>query len=193
MNTINYFPSNNDKIIIDNVGKYSISLPDKAKIITNLILKHFGSINNNQEITITDAMACVGGDTLSFSQTFKLVNAIEMDKDRFNYLKHNMDIFNCKNITYYNDNYLKIYKTLKQDIIYLDPPWGGPEYKNKKTIKIKLGDTKLEELCFDIIDNKLCKLLVLKLPFNYDLNELKFYNLNMYVLNKILLIIIKIE
>ena len=88
---------------------------------------------------------------------------------------------------------LAIFKELKQDVIYLDPPWGGPEYKHKKTIKIKLGETRLEELCDNIIQNKLCKLLVLKLPFNYDLNELKFYNLTMSVLGKIIVIIIKIE
>jgi len=186
---MNFFPSNNDKILIDAVGKYSISLPDKSKVITNLISKQF----NSTDLTITDAMACIGGDTLTFSQTFKKVNAIEMDLERYNYLVHNMSIFECKNITFYNKNYLDIFKELKQDVIYLDPPWGGPEYKHKKTIKIKLGETKLEELCDDIIQNKLCKLLVLKLPFNYDLNELKFYNLTMTVLGKIIVIIIKIE
>ena len=186
---MNFFPSNNDKILIDAVGKYSISLPDKSKVITNLISKQF----NSTDITITDAMACIGGDTLTFSQTFKNVNAVEMDLERYNYLVHNMEVFECKNITFYNKNYLEIFKELKQDVIYLDPPWGGPEYKNKKIIKIKLGETRLEELCDDIIQNKLCKLLVLKLPFNYDLNELKFYNLTMTVLGKIIVIIIKIE
>jgi 16S rRNA G966 N2-methylase RsmD len=186
---MNFFPSNNDKILIDAVGKYSISLPDKSKVITNLISKQF----NSTDITITDAMACIGGDTLTFSQTFKKVNAVEMDLERYNYLVHNMEVFECKNITFFNKNYLEIFKELKQDVIYLDPPWGGPEYKNKKTIKIKLGESRLEELCDDIIQNKLCKLLVLKLPFNYDLNELKFYNLTMTVLGKIIVIIIKIE
>jgi len=186
---MNFFPSNNDKILIDTVGKYSISLPDKSKIITNLILKHI----INTDITITDAMACIGGDTLSFSKTFSKVNAIEFDKLRFEYLKHNMNLFECTNIEYYNDDYLNVYNKLKQDIIYIDPPWGGPEYKNKKSIKIKIGNKKLEELCDDIIQNKLCKLLVLKLPFNYDLNELKFHDIKMFVLNKIIIIFIQIQ
>ena len=37
---MNFFPSNNDKIKIDDVGKYSITLPDKTQIITNLITKY---------------------------------------------------------------------------------------------------------------------------------------------------------
>ena len=184
-----YFPSNNDKILIDEVGKYSISLPEKSKIITNLISKY---LNNKTDIIITDAMACIGGDTLSFAKTFTKVNAIEMDKIRYEYLKHNMNLFNINNVSYYNDDYLNIYDKLLQDVIYIDPPWGGPEYKSKKSVKIKLGEKKLEELCDNIIQKKLCKLLVLKLPFNYDLSELKFYDLKMVVLNKILIITIEI-
>jgi 16S rRNA G966 N2-methylase RsmD len=186
---MNFFPANNDKILIDAIGKYSISLPDKTQIITNLIEKHI----NSTDITITDAMACIGGDTLSFSQRFAKVNAIEFDKIRFDYLKHNMELFNCKNIEYYNEDYLKLITKLKQDVIYIDPPWGGPEYKVKKSIKIKIGETKLEDICDQIIEKKLCKLLVLKLPYNYDLIELKFHDIKMFVLNKILIILINIE
>jgi len=185
---MSFFPSNNDKILIDEVGKYSISLPDKSKIITNLISKYM----NTTDIVITDAMSCIGGDTLTFANTFKSVNAIEMDKLRFEYLKHNMNLFNVSNIEYYNDDYLNIYHKLKQDVIYIDPPWGGPEYKTKKSIKIKIGNKKLEEICDDIIQSKLCKLLVLKLPYNYDLTNLKFYDFKMVVLNKILVISIEI-
>ena len=79
---MNFFPANNDKILIDAIGKYSISLPDKTQIITNLIEKHI----NTTDIIITDAMACIGGDTLSFSQRFTKVNAVEFDKIRFDYL-----------------------------------------------------------------------------------------------------------
>ncbi len=185
---MNFFPSNNDKILIDDVGKYSISLPEKTKVISNLIAKYL----NSKDLVITDAMACIGGDTLTFAKNFKKVNAIELDKLRFQYLKHNMAIFNVNNIEYINDDYLNIYNKLEQDVIYIDPPWGGPDYKNKKTMKIKIGDRKLEDLCDDIIQNKLCRLLVLKLPYNYDLTELKFHDLKMNVLNKILIISIEI-
>jgi 16S rRNA G966 N2-methylase RsmD len=187
---MSFFPSNNDKIRIDNVGKYSISLPDKSQIITNLIGKYMGT----NDIIITDAMACVGGDTLTFSKTFNKVNACELDKTRFEYLKHNMEVFEQKNINYINDNYLSIYDKIIQDVIYIDPPWGGPEYKKKDKIKIKFDDgSSLEDLCDKIIEKKLCKLLVLKLPYNYDLIDLQFHQLTMVVLNKILIITIQIS
>jgi len=186
---MNFFPSNNDKIKIDIVGKYSITMPDKSKVISNLILKHIGS----NDITVTDAMACIGGDTLSFAKEFKKINAVELDPIRFEYLKHNMDLFECKNIDFYNDDYLNIMKKLNQDVIYIDPPWGGPDYKNKKSLRLSIGETKLETLCDQIIEQKLCKLLVLKLPYNYDLTDLKFYNFKMFVLQKIIIILINIS
>jgi predicted RNA methylase len=186
---MSFFPSNNDKILIDKVGKYSISLPDKSQIISNLIEKYM----NTSDLTITDAMACIGGDTLTFSKKFTKVNACEIDKTRFEYLKHNMSLFECNNINYINDDYLKVYQTIIQDVIYLDPPWGGPEYKKKEKIKIKFGEEKLEEICDIIIAKKLCKLLVLKLPFNYDLNELSFHYFNMVSMDNILIIIIPIK
>jgi len=184
-----YFPAHNDKILIDEVGKYSISKPGKAKLIANLIYQNIQS----RDITVTEGMACVGGDTLALSRTFKQVNAIELDKTRYEYLQHNMKLFDRKNIEYYNESYLEIFKKLKQDVVYLDPPWGGPDYKNLKTVKIKFGETKLEDLCQEIIENKLCKLLVLKLPYNYDIEEFKKYNIKTYDLQKILVLMIKIN
>jgi 16S rRNA G966 N2-methylase RsmD len=184
-----YFPSNNDKILIDEVGKYSISKPDKANLIADIIIKTMNTTN----LTITDGTACIGGDTLAFSQKFSHVNSIELDKTRYEYLKHNMGIFGRTNISFYNDSYLNLYSTLKQDVIYLDPPWGGPEYKNQQYVKLSLGNMPLEELCRNIIENKLCKLIVLKLPFNYDLKDFKnLHRFKMYNLNRILLITFKI-
>jgi hypothetical protein len=185
---MNFFPSNNDKIRIDTVGKYSITLPNKTQIITNLIAKYM----NTSDLVITDAMACIGGDTLTFSKTFTKVNACELDAVRFEYLKHNMEIFECKNITFLNNNYLDIFDKITQDVIYIDPPWGGPEYKKKDKVRIKFGEIKLEDICDKIVENKLCKLLVLKLPYNYDLTDLKWHQLNMNVIDRMIIITIKI-
>jgi len=185
---MNFFPSNNDKIRIDTVGKYSITLPNKTQIITNLIAKYM----NTSDLVITDAMACVGGDTLTFSKTFTKVNACELDAVRFEYLKHNMELFECENITFINNNYLDIFDKITQDVIYIDPPWGGPEYKKKDKIKIKFGEKTLEDICDSIVEKKLCKLLVLKLPYNYDLTDLKWHQLNMNVIDRMIIITIKI-
>jgi len=184
-----YFPEQNDKILIDEVGKYYISKPYAVEKITNIIKKNIDPTN----LTITDGFACIGGDTLGFSKMFKHVNSNELDETRFKYLQHNMAIFNRTNITFYNKDYFELVKELKQDVIYLDPPWGGVDYKNAKKMKIVIGDNKLEDLCRTILNEKKCKLLILKLPFNYDLDELKtFCRTRIYLLGRILIVIIKI-
>jgi 16S rRNA G966 N2-methylase RsmD len=184
-----YFPEKNSEILIDDVGKYSISKPYAVEKITNIIKKNINPYN----LTITDGFACIGGDTLGFSRIFKHVNSNELDETRFKYLQHNMNLFDRKNITFYNKDYFELVKEIKQDVIYLDPPWGGVDYKNEKKIKIVIGDKKFEDLCRTIVNEKLCKLLILKLPFNYDLDELKtFCKTRIYLLGRILIVIIKI-
>jgi len=80
-----FFPNQNDKILIDEVGKYSISKPYAVEKITEIIKRNIFSFDK----VITDAFSCIGGDTLGFSKLFKHVNANELDKTRFEYLKHN--------------------------------------------------------------------------------------------------------
>ena len=63
--------------------------------ITDVILRHCGGEKRGEEkrgeekrrskkrgLTITDATACVGGNTISFSKQFANVNAVELDRDR---------------------------------------------------------------------------------------------------------------
>ena len=172
MNYINkYFPpiSKNlySELKIDDVGKYSISTPKNADMVSKIIKQYFFDAN----IIITDAMAGVGGNTLSFSKYFYYVNSIEIENNRFNYLISNLNLYNKTNIICLNCNYLDIMFQIYQDVIFLDPPWGGREYKDFDEISIILDNKTLEEICNDIKTHKLCKMLILKLPLNYNINN----------------------
>jgi len=186
-----YFPEKNDEVLIDEVGKYSISKPYITQILIKLIKKNIRNSVPLSMLRITDGTASIGGDTLAFSKEFQSVNSVEFDKTRFDYLKHNMNLFKRYNITFYNDSYLNLYKKLTQDIIYMDPPWGGPDYKNIKNLTLSLGDRKMDDLCRDIIENKLCKLIILKLPYNYDLSTFNF-KYKKYLIKTILFIFINV-
>lgn len=186
-NTVNY-----SDLKIDEVGKYSITLPKKADMITRLILFYCKNLNSPHTLTITDATAGVGGNVLSFCKSGMNVNAIEIDKERCEYLTHNIAHYGY-DVNIYNHNYLEIYEELKQDIIFIDPPWGGLDYKKADDIILTLGNVPLEEICNNIYDKKIAKLTVLKLPYNYNLNHLKRTintSFNIYNLKNILLILI---
>lgn len=187
--TINnkFFPylNNNmyDELKIDDIGKFSISCPKDAEFITNIICNIFKDEKPFNEITITDATAGVGGNVLSFDPVFKSVNAIENDKTRYSYLVHNLKLYNSKCTNCICEDYTSIYLTLKQDVVFLDPPWGGPNYKNKSNIRLSLSHRSIESLVIDILKlDTTC--VVLKLPSNYDYKYIKEqfpaekYNLN---------------
>ena len=104
------------KIKLDSTSIYSIT-PYKYTIrINELIKKHTGSF----DMTITDATACVGGDSISFCKHFSNVNAIELCPDRYYFLTENLKLYNFKNYKTYNDNSLLLIKKIKQDIVFLE-------------------------------------------------------------------------
>ena len=82
---------------------------------------------------------------------------------------------------------------LKQDIIFLDPPWGGKSYKDSESMTIQIGERTLESICDEIYENKLCSMLLLKLPLNYDINTFSIPMKQIMIverLQKILIIIV---
>ena len=69
---------NNNLLQYDEVGLWSITLPEDANIISTIIYSLIGYS------TIFDATAGIGGNTISFSNYFKKVIAIENNINRFN-------------------------------------------------------------------------------------------------------------
>jgi len=166
---------------MDDVGKYSISLPKTANLITKII-KHHIEKNDNlnlNKLIITDATAGIGGNTISFANNFFKVNAIEINKKRFDFLKNNINVYNFENVEIINSDYIKIMKTLNQDIVFIDPPWGGRNYKNINLLNINLSGKSLESICQEMKHKT--KLLVLKVPLNYNIKGMiKNINANIY-------------
>lgn len=52
----------------------------------------------------------------------------------------------------------------------IDPPWGGPEFKMKQNIRLKLGDVEIESIVGRLLAR--AQVVVLKLPSNYDVAHL---------------------
>ena len=182
----------------DQEGIYSISRPDDAKYITKLIRKkilllglsnditktqNYGE-NNLIDLTITDATAGIGGNTISFCKEFKLVNAIEINKTRFEYLKNNLKIYNLTNFNVINGDMMTSVPNIKQDIVFVDPPWGGKGYIKHENLDIYIGNTEISKISKDLLDNVNCKLVVLKLPYNYNIDNLEIMGKDKYQISK---------
>jgi 16S rRNA G966 N2-methylase RsmD len=178
----------------DETGLYSMTSRNVAKIISDIVKSYFQGMAS--EIIVTDCTAGLGGNSISFSENFKQVNSIEQDLERLNYFRENITLYENKvyeNIKFYCGDFLEIIQNLNQDVIFIDPPWGGKNYKETPFLDIFINETPLYEVL-----NKLkgkSKLIVLKLPVNFNINEfyhkIEYKKLNFYKLPKMDLIIIK--
>tara|TARA_Y100000780_G_C13695469_1_gene421515 strand:- start:7303 stop:7962 length:660 start_codon:yes stop_codon:yes gene_type:complete len=192
------------KLKIDKESKMYISTRDIAEKISFIIKNKLNEIGlNSSNITITDATSGVGGDTISFAKNFKNINAVELDPIRCEYLKNNIECYNLKNVSIYNENCLDIiYELENQDIVFIDPPWGGYGYKQNKNLKLTLenneGVFKLEDVCNNLLNEGYTrcvpKLIILKLPINYDItflmNKIKSDKIYIHDLKKMFIITI---
>ena len=148
---------------LDDEALYSVTDQYTADRISKDILRVLPNIHK-----ITDATACIGGNTFSFSKYFSHVNAIEIDPIRYNYLTHNMHILETNNVHTYHGDLMIMCQQIDSDLIFIDPPWGGPEYKTKNTMDLFLSDIELSEVCEHI---KHCtKYIAIKVPVNFNEN-----------------------
>lgn len=188
------FPHNNRhdscNFFYDDVGLYSISIVRDAKATTHFFIGEMCKLKKHtKNMTIMDGTGGLGGNAISFCFAFKKVNIFEIDKDRFNMLSKNISNYKFDNFYLYNKNCL-VNLNSKIDIYFFDPPWGGPEYKNTDSIRLKLGDYTLLEIVENIRKIRKDTFISFKLPFNYDLKEFIKYKLKKLQIRNSLIILI---
>lgn len=167
-----------------------ITVPSESEKISKIICEnHMKKYKDPILSVIADLTACVGGDTIRLCQSFGQVISIEIDNTRYEYLCHNIGQYHITNCVPINgDSTMIVNKLQNVDAIYVDPPWGGSEYKNKDKLTLNFGNVPLEKFILNCFDTELMQsspfLVILKLPTNYDLEYLYktiSNNLNVYL------------
>jgi ubiquinone/menaquinone biosynthesis C-methylase UbiE len=169
------------KIKLSNISAYSVANLKEAEFLCKRIIEILGT----NDLIITDATANVGGNTFGFAKNFKSVNAVEIVTVHYNMLQNNMEYLNMINkVQIFNEDYTKFYSKLVQDVIYIDPPWGGPDYIKKFVLDIQLSGIDLVDFVGKILND--CKMVILRLPFNYNFNKiLKKLNIKNIIIDKL--------
>lgn len=184
----------------DDVGLYSLTKYTQAQHITGQLCK---LCNLNKNSIILDTCACVGGNIISFAQRFKQCICLEIDKSRYNLLVNNTKYFNnvisynmdClvyikniinalleeKKLKKENNKIINVSKNYKYDLVFIDPPWGGKEYKQNKIMSLYIDDININK--FIELSLLLSKYVSLRIPFNYNFSDL--INFNIYHIEKI--------
>jgi len=164
-------PETRSHIKLDDEAAYSVTDQYTADRMTRDIMR-FVDVN----AVVCDATACIGGNTHSFARAFRQVVAIEQNPTRFEYLKHNMSVLQIKNVQCICGDALEEVpwhlagtgKSARRpySVIFIDPPWGGPDYKEHERLSLSLGDQSLAEVCKRWAP--LTSYIALKTPINFD-------------------------
>lgn len=152
------------ELLLDDEAFYSVTDQYTADKISKDILKNIPNVK-----IVTDGTACVGGNTYSFSKYFEKVHAVEIDPLRCSYLQKNLDILEVSNASVYLGSILETGPLLTQDMLFLDPPWGGPNYKSKKKIDLYLSDMELSHVCNYLAPYT--RYLAIKVPTNFNIDQ----------------------
>ena len=149
------------------IGWYSATKRSDADRITTIILSEFKHrVGYKPNCVITDGTSGIGGNAISFGRRM-LVNAVEILPLHVEILKEAVDkLYLDDRIKCIQGDFTEIMSTLQQDIIFIDPPWGGPNYKNQDLLEIKLGNLTMDEIVTKGL--KVARMFVLKLPNNFD-------------------------
>jgi tRNA/tmRNA/rRNA uracil-C5-methylase (TrmA/RlmC/RlmD family) len=157
------------KLQISMIGRYSIMRENDAQLLIKIIHNHIKSY----DIIITDATGGVGGSSIYLIDKFMFVKTVEINKFHQNIIKNNINVYGFTNHKLYTNDYISIMNKLKQDVIIMDPPWGGKDYKYKTNLNLFMDGINVIYLINELFKNDRCKLFVLFIPFNYDLNKFK--------------------
>ncbi|KAJ1954718.1 RNA trimethylguanosine synthase activity protein, partial [Dispira parvispora] len=82
--------------------------------------------------TVIDAFCGVGGNTIQFAQVCTRVIAIDIDPQRLECAKHNAEVYGVADkIEFILGDFFDLASRLSADVVFLSPPWGGPEYNQE--------------------------------------------------------------
>lgn len=183
---------------ISESSKYSSLMPWHLKQVEIF----YKDLFVNEITNIIDATANVGVDTIFFTKLFPnaKITSLEIMEDEFNNLKKNIINFNVQDrVNAINENVLKYIdngnewwkedysvgnfielqqeelEKLNNNFIYIDAPWGGPDYykKNKLNLYLTTDDgfnIDILEFTDYLFKSYKTKYVILKVPNNYDFN-----------------------
>ncbi|KAB0358947.1 hypothetical protein FD754_003103 [Muntiacus muntjak] len=156
-----------DGIKLDREGWFSVT-PEK-------IAEHIaGRVSQSLESgTVVDAFCGVGGNTIQFALTGKRVIAIDIDPVKIDLARNNAEIYGVVDkIEFICGDFLQLASSLTADVVFLSPPWGGPDYATAEIFDISTmmspDGYPLEVL---VLSQKITKNIVFFLPRNADVDQ----------------------
>ena len=88
---------------------------------------------------MVDGFCGVGGNSIQFALTCERVIAIDIDPEKIRLARHNARVYGVEErIEFIVGDFFKLIPSLRgADVIFLSPPWGGPEYLSEDVFDIQ--------------------------------------------------------
>ncbi|XP_032738458.1 trimethylguanosine synthase isoform X2 [Lontra canadensis] len=154
-----------DGIKLDREGWFSVTPEKIAEHIAGRVSQSFKCD------IVVDAFCGVGGNTIQFALTGKRVIAIDIDPVKIDLARNNAEVYGIADkIEFICGDFLLLASHLKADVVFLSPPWGGPDYATAETFDIR---TMMSPDGFEIfrLSQKITNNIVYFLPRNADIDQ----------------------
>ncbi|MEE6463947.1 hypothetical protein FKM82_006114 [Ascaphus truei] len=120
---------------------------------------------------VVDAFCGVGGNAIQFAKAGKRVIAVDIDPVKLDLARNNAEVYNVADrIEFILADFMSLASDLKGDVVFLSPPWGGPDYASAETFDIR---TMMSPDGFEIfrLSQQITKNIVYFLPRNADVEQ----------------------
>ncbi|NXE34452.1 TGS1 synthase, partial [Ptilorrhoa leucosticta] len=147
-------------IKLDREGWFSVT---PEKIAEHIAVRVSQSFNCD---IVVDAFCGVGGNAIQFALTSKRVIAIDIDPEKLRLARHNAEVYGvAEHIDFLCGDFLALAAGLRADVVFLSPPWGGPDYATAEIFDIQTM------ICPDGYPFQITNNIVYFLPRNADINQ----------------------
>ncbi|KAH7294645.1 hypothetical protein KP509_27G011300 [Ceratopteris richardii] len=137
-----------------------------------------GRLGDGSGLVVVDAFAGVGGNTIQFASRNFHVISIDIDPKKSKYARRNAEIYGVsERIEFIVGDFLELAPTLKADIVFLSPPWGGPQYIKAEKYDIETMLQPVSGSCLFKLASLIAPNVVFFLPKTCDLNQLAHLSL----------------
>ncbi|XP_013875836.1 trimethylguanosine synthase isoform X2 [Austrofundulus limnaeus] len=153
-------------IRLDREGWFSVT-PER---IAEHIALRVDQIFSSSQLVI-DAFCGVGGNAIQFALTGKRVLAVDIDPVKLDMARHNAAVYNVAHqMDFLQGDFLQLAPSLQGDLVFLSPPWGGPDYLSAEVFDIR---TMMEPDGFQIFSQAklISDNIIYFLPRNADVDQ----------------------
>ncbi|VVA99216.1 unnamed protein product [Arabis nemorensis] len=159
----NLFSKYDQGIEIDEEGWYSVT-PEEIAI---------KQAERCRGKMVIDCFSGVGGNTIQFAKVCSSVVAIEIDPVKVEFAMNNAMVYGVANrVDFIVGDFIQLAPSLKGDVLFLSPPWGGPMYNKVESYKMDMLKPRDGYSLFKIAQS-ITPNIIMFLPRNVDLAQVE--------------------